>query len=95
MKGAFATIPDQAIVRLVMGIEPELFRPDAEIQKLVRRVVELGADDVLMTVSVDAALVCRAYGLPAVTRSGTASAKIRRGRRLRVNGDTGTLTILD
>jgi pyruvate,water dikinase len=42
-----------------------------------------------------AAIVCREYGLPAVTGTGTASAKIKTGMRLRVDGNTGTVTILD
>ena len=42
-----------------------------------------------------AAIVCREYGLPAVTGTGNASAKIKTGMRLRVDGNTGTVTILD
>ncbi len=42
-----------------------------------------------------AAIVCREYGMPAVTGTGTASVEIRTGMRLRVDGGTGTVTILD
>jgi len=42
-----------------------------------------------------AAIVCREYGMPAVTGTGTASSEIRTGQRLRVDGNTGTVTILD
>jgi pyruvate,water dikinase len=42
-----------------------------------------------------AAIVCREYGLPAVTGTGNASSKITSGMRLRVDGNTGTVTILE
>lgn len=42
-----------------------------------------------------AAIVCREYGLPAVTGTGTGSSRIKTGQRLRVDGNTGTVTILD
>ncbi|MGY1602259.1 PEP-utilizing enzyme [Geodermatophilus sp. SYSU D00815] len=42
-----------------------------------------------------AAIVSREYGLPAVVGTGTATAAIRTGQRIRVDGDTGTVTILD
>ncbi|WP_448809707.1 PEP-utilizing enzyme [Agromyces bauzanensis] len=42
-----------------------------------------------------AAIVCREYGMPAVTGTGTASAEVRTGQRLRVDGNTGTVTLLD
>lgn len=41
------------------------------------------------------AIVCREYGLPAVVGIGNAVATIRTGRRLRVNGNNGTVEILD
>jgi len=41
-----------------------------------------------------AAIVCREYGLPAVTGTGNASSKIKTGMRLRVDGSTGEVTIL-
>jgi len=42
-----------------------------------------------------AAIVCREYGLPAVTGTGTASTTIVTGQRLRVDGAQGTVTILE
>ncbi len=42
-----------------------------------------------------AAIVCREYGMPAVTGTGTASAEITTGQWLRVDGNNGTVTILD
>jgi pyruvate, water dikinase len=42
-----------------------------------------------------AAIVSREYGLPAVVGTGTATARIETGQRLRVDGSTGTVTILD
>lgn len=41
-----------------------------------------------------AAIVCREYGLPAVVGTGTATKKIRTGDRLRVDANTGLVTIL-
>ena len=41
-----------------------------------------------------AAIVCREYGLPAVTGTGTATTAIKTGQMLRVNGSTGEVTIL-
>lgn len=42
-----------------------------------------------------AAIVCREYGLPAVTGTGSASTTIKTGQRIRVNGNTGEVTLLD
>lgn len=42
-----------------------------------------------------AAIVCREYGMPAVTGTGTASVEITTGQMLRVDGNSGTVTILD
>jgi pyruvate,water dikinase len=42
-----------------------------------------------------AAIVCREYGLPAVTGTGTATTRIRTGQRLRVDGSSGIVTVLD
>ncbi|MET4705463.1 PEP-utilizing enzyme [Frigoribacterium sp. UYMn621] len=42
-----------------------------------------------------AAIVCREYGMPAVTGTGTASAEITTGQWLRVDGNTGRVTIID
>jgi pyruvate, water dikinase len=41
-----------------------------------------------------AAIVCREYGLPAVTGTAFATKAIKTGMRLRVDGDNGTCTIL-
>jgi pyruvate,water dikinase len=42
-----------------------------------------------------AAIVCREYGLPAVTGTGFATANITTGQRIRVDGTSGTVTVLD
>ena len=42
-----------------------------------------------------AAIVCREYGLPAVTGTASATKRIRTGQRIRVDGNTGTVTIID
>ncbi|TAE27149.1 MAG: hypothetical protein EAZ91_16720 [Cytophagales bacterium] len=42
-----------------------------------------------------AAIVCREYGLPAVTGTGSASTTIKTGDRIRVNGGQGEVTILE
>jgi pyruvate,water dikinase len=41
-----------------------------------------------------AAIVCREYGLPAVTGTGSATTAIQTGQRVRVDGDTGQVTLL-
>ena len=41
-----------------------------------------------------AAIVCREYGVPAVTGTGFATDKIKTGDRIRVDGSTGKVTIL-
>jgi pyruvate,water dikinase len=43
-KQAFPGIPEQAIARMVAGIEVDLFRPDEELKGLARFAVELGVD---------------------------------------------------
>ena len=42
-----------------------------------------------------AAIVSREYGLPAVVGTGTGTAVIRTGQLVRVDGNTGTVTVLD
>jgi pyruvate,water dikinase len=42
-----------------------------------------------------AAIVCREYGLPAVTGTAFGTDRIRTGQRLRVDGSAGTVTMLD
>ena len=41
-KEAFPGIPDQAIAKMVQGVDMELFRPDDELKKLAVKAVELG-----------------------------------------------------
>src|SRR4029077_13065740 len=41
-KQAFPDIPDQAIAKMVQGIEMELFRPDEELKALAKRAIQLG-----------------------------------------------------
>jgi pyruvate,water dikinase len=62
MKGQFPSIPDQAIAKMVQGVDVDLFRPDDELKKLARLAVKLGVVDALKIGSVDEALaaVCRA-----------------------------------
>ncbi|GAA0274591.1 PEP-utilizing enzyme [Alteraurantiacibacter aestuarii] len=43
-KKAFPEISDQAISRMVAGMEAEIFRPDEEVKRLARSAVELGVD---------------------------------------------------
>ena len=42
-----------------------------------------------------AAIVCREYGLPAVTGTGSASSQIETGMMIRVDGTSGEVTILE
>lgn len=42
-----------------------------------------------------AAIVCREYGLPAVTGTGNGSSRIKTGQKIRVDGNTGKVTLLD
>lgn len=42
-----------------------------------------------------AAIVCREYGLPAVTGTAFGTKNIKTGQRLRVDGNTGKVTVLD
>lgn len=57
MKSQFPTIPDQAIAKMVQGVDSDLFRPDDELKKLARLAISLGVDQALTQhTSVDAAL---------------------------------------
>lgn len=56
VKGQFPSIPDQAIAKMVQGVDSELFRPDDELKKLARLAVELGVSDALMKGNADEAL---------------------------------------
>lgn len=42
-----------------------------------------------------AAIVCREYGLPAVTGTSFATSRIKTGMRIRVDGNTGIVTVLE
>jgi pyruvate,water dikinase len=42
-----------------------------------------------------AAIVCREYGLPAITGTASGTSRIRTGQRIRVDGNTGKVTVLD
>ena len=44
-KQLFPSIPDQAIAKMVAGIQVDLFQPDDEVKKLARLAVELGIAD--------------------------------------------------
>ena len=59
-KEQFPNIPDQAIARMVQGIDVDLFRPDDELKKLARLAVESGVGDALMSGSVEQALAAAA-----------------------------------
>jgi pyruvate,water dikinase len=56
MKEQFPSIPDQAIAKMVQGVDSELFRPDDEIKKLAKLALELGVANSLKSGSVDEAL---------------------------------------
>lgn len=68
-KKAFPEISDQAISRMVAGMEAEIFRPDEEVKRLARRAVELGVDR-HFTDNMDIGAVLA--GLDAVGNSGKA-----------------------
>ena len=42
-----------------------------------------------------AAILCREYGIPAVLGTGAGTRRIQTGDRLRVDGDAGTVDLLD
>ena len=42
-----------------------------------------------------AAIVCREYGIPAVTGTGFGTSQIQNGQMIRVDGSTGAVTVLD
>ena len=56
VKEQFPTIPDQAIAKMVQGVEVDLFRPDDELKKLAKLAIKLGIADALKTGIVDQAL---------------------------------------
>ncbi|MGH8981620.1 MAG: PEP-utilizing enzyme, partial [Acidimicrobiales bacterium] len=47
LTSAFPEIPEQAIARMVAGIDVIMYRPDEELKRLARRAVELGVDDLV------------------------------------------------
>ena len=55
VKEQFPTIPDQAIAKMVQGVDSELFRPDDEIKKLAKLAVESGCADALKQGSIEEA----------------------------------------
>ena len=57
--------------------------------KIVATVTDIGG------IMSHAAIVSREYGLPAVVGTGTATTRITTGQRLRVDGSSGRVTILD
>jgi pyruvate,water dikinase len=42
-----------------------------------------------------AAIVCREHGVPAIVGTGRATRAVKTGQRIRVDGNTGIVTILD
>lgn len=42
-----------------------------------------------------AAIVCREYGMPAVVSTGFATSKLKTGQRVRIDGNKGTVVVLD
>ncbi len=41
-----------------------------------------------------AAIVCREYGIPAVVGTGFATARLKTGQRVRIDGKAGTVELL-
>ncbi|MGO4837832.1 hypothetical protein AB4144_36875, partial [Rhizobiaceae sp. 2RAB30] len=56
VKEQFPAIPDQAIAKMVQGVDVDLFRPDDELKKLAKLAVKLGIADALEASSVYEAL---------------------------------------
>lgn len=56
LKEQFPTIPDQAIAKMVQGVDVDLFRPDDELKKLSKLALKLGVAGALKTGSADEAL---------------------------------------
>ena len=56
VKEQFPSIPDQAIAKMVQGVDSELFRPDDELKGLAKLAIELGVADTLKSGSVDETL---------------------------------------
>ena len=79
---------------LVEGPARVIFSPDqiSEIQQGEILVAPLTDTGGMMS---HAAIVCREYGLPAVTGTGFATSTITTGQRIRVDGNNGTVTIIE
>ena len=56
LKEQFPTIPDQAIAKMVQGVDVDLFRPDDELKKLAKLALRLGLADALRTGSAEETL---------------------------------------
>jgi pyruvate,water dikinase len=56
-KKAFPEIPDQAVARMVAGIEVIMYRPDDELRRLARLAVDAGVDDLFTEDSVPEAVL--------------------------------------
>ena len=56
VKEQFPTIPDQAIAKMVQGVDVDLFQPDEELKKLAKLAVKLGLVNALKTGTVEQAL---------------------------------------
>ena len=56
LKEQFPSIPDQAIAKMVQGVDVDLFRPDDELKKLSKLAVRLGVSGALKQGTVDEAL---------------------------------------
>ena len=93
---AFPDITDQAIASLVSGVDLLPLRPDEELKTLTpffsrvsAVVVDIGG------IMCHAAILAREYGLPTVVGTGSATKRLKTGDRLRVDGNTGVVTVLD
>ena len=87
----------------MIDVEEIARRPRRRDPRLPDHVAGLGADLLQVKAVVTdiggvmshAAIVCREYGLPAVVGTGRATAQIRTGQTIRVDGSSGVVTILD
>ena len=60
VKSQFPTIPDQAIAKMVQGVDSDLFRPDDELKKLAKLAVSSGVAAHLSAGTVDQVLAAMA-----------------------------------
>ena len=56
LKEQFPTIPDQAIAKMVQGVEIDLFKPDDELKKLAKLAVKLGLANALKSGTINQTL---------------------------------------